>query len=218
MKLGIKKIGVVVATASLALSGVAAIASTGATEAAKKVKLKTYEIGFQGPLSGGNAATGLYEKYGAQLAVKQWDARKNRPFTIKLVPGDDQGDPTIAPSVATGFVLNTNLMAIVGPAFSGATVASLPIYGANHVAMVSPSATRVSITVKDPTASPEGPLNTFHNFFRVVANDGVQGPADGAYLQKKYGTGKILVISDTSTYGVGLADQVEAAITAGGGS
>ena len=74
--------------------------------------------------------------------------------------------------------------------------------------MVSPSATRVSITVKDPTASPSGPLNTYHNFFRVVANDGVQGPADGAYLQKQYGTGKILVISDTSTYGVGLASQV----------
>jgi branched-chain amino acid transport system substrate-binding protein len=219
MKLGMKRFGTISVASALVLTGVATFAASGASAAAKKpVKLKTYEIGYQGPLSGGNAATGLYEKYGAQLAVKQWDANKKRKFNIKLVPGDDQGDPTIAPSVATGFVLNTNLMAIVGPAFSGATVASLPIYGANHVAMVSPSATRVSITVKDPTASPSGPLNTFHNFFRVVANDGVQGPADGSYLQKKYGTGKILVISDTSTYGVGLADQVEAAITAGGGS
>jgi len=218
MKLGIKRIGVVVATTALALSGVATIATTGAAAAKKAVHLKTYEIGYQGPLSGGNAATGLYEKYGAALAVKQWDANKKRPFNIKLVPGDDQGDPTIAPTVATGFVLNQNLFAIVGPAFSGATVASLPIYGANHVAMVSPSATRVSITTKDPTASPSGPLNTYHNFFRVVANDGVQGPADGAYLQKHYGTGKVLVISDTSTYGAGLASQVAAAVTSAGGS
>src|ERR1039458_6424255 len=127
MKLGIKRMGVVVATASLALSGVAAAAAAGRSGAAKKpVHLKTYEIGYQGPLSGGNAATGLYEKYGAQLAVKQWDANKKRKFNIKLVPGDDQGDPTIAPTVATGFALNTNLYAIVGPAFSGATVASLP--------------------------------------------------------------------------------------------
>ncbi|HEV2427019.1 MAG TPA: branched-chain amino acid ABC transporter substrate-binding protein [Acidimicrobiales bacterium] len=177
-----------------------------------------YEIGYQGPLSGGNAATGLYEKYGAQLAVNQWNAKKGIKFKIKLVPGDDQGDPTIAPSVATGFVLNPKIYAIVGPAFSGATVASLAIYGANHVAMVSPSATRVSITVKDPTANPTGPLNTYHNFFRVVANDGVQGPADGTYLQKHFGTGKILVISDTSTYGAGLATQVANAITGAGGS
>jgi branched-chain amino acid transport system substrate-binding protein len=46
----------------------------------------------------------------------------------------------------------------------------------------------------------------------------VQGPADGTYLQKNDGTGKILVISDTSTYGAGLATQVAAAITAAGGS
>jgi branched-chain amino acid transport system substrate-binding protein len=199
---------------ALAISGLITLSATSASAA----KLPTYEIGFEGPLSGGNAATGIYEKFGAQLAVKQWQANKHRKFNIKLVPGDDQGDPTIAPSVATGFVLNSNIMAVVGPAFSGATVATLGIYGANHVAEVSPSATRVSITQMDPTASPSGPLNTYHNFFRVVANDGVQGPADGTYLQKHYGTGKILVISDTSTYGAGLANQVAAAVTAAGGS
>ena len=77
MKLGIKRIGVVVATASLAVSGVATIAATGASAAKKPVHLKTYEIGYQGPLSGGNQATGLYEKYGAQLAVKQWTPTKS---------------------------------------------------------------------------------------------------------------------------------------------
>ncbi|HEY5112120.1 MAG TPA: branched-chain amino acid ABC transporter substrate-binding protein [Acidimicrobiales bacterium] len=215
INLGMKRFGVIAASGVMAVSGIAVFSSGTASATAK---LKTYEIGYQGPLSGGNAATGLYEKYGVQLAVQQWNANKKRKFNIKLVPGDDQGDPTIAPSVATGFALNSNIMAIVGPAFSGATVATLGIYGANHIAEVSPSATRVSITVKDPTASPTGPLNTFHNFFRVVANDGVQGPADGAYLQKHAGTGKILVISDTSTYGAGLASQVAAAVTKAGGT
>ncbi|MGC1419568.1 MAG: branched-chain amino acid ABC transporter substrate-binding protein [Acidimicrobiales bacterium] len=214
MKLGIRRVGVVAMSGALAISGLITLSATSASAA----KLPTYEIGFEGPLSGGNAATGIYEKFGAQLAVKQWQANKHRKFNVKLVPGDDQGDPTIAPSVATGFVLNSNIMAVVGPAFSGATVATLGIYGANKVAEVSPSATRVSITQMDPTASPTGPLNTYHNFFRVVANDGVQGPADGTYLQKHYGTGKILVISDTSTYGAGLANQVAAAVTAAGGS
>jgi branched-chain amino acid transport system substrate-binding protein len=216
MKLGVRGIGVIAASGALAISGVMTLATSGASASTKK--LPTYEIGYQGPLSGGNAATGLYEKYGAQLAVNQWNKSKGIKFKVKLVPGDDQGDPTIAPSVATGFVLNSNIMAIVGPAFSGATVATLGIYGANKMVEVSPSATRVSITVHDPTASPSGPLNIYHNFFRVVANDGVQGPADGAYLQKHFGTGKILVISDTSTYGAGLATQVMNAITAAGGS
>ncbi|HEY5438282.1 MAG TPA: hypothetical protein VIJ99_05235, partial [Acidimicrobiales bacterium] len=103
MKLGMRKIGVVSATAALVLSGVATFAATGASAAAKKApKLKTYSIGYQGPLSGGNAATGLFELHGVQLAVKQWNANKKRKFNVKLVSGDDQGDPTIAPSVATG--------------------------------------------------------------------------------------------------------------------
>jgi branched-chain amino acid transport system substrate-binding protein len=214
MKIGMKRAAVALSTCVIAVSGLAIVSS--GTAFAKGIP--TYEIGFEGPLSGGNAATGLYEKYGAQLAVKQWNANPKRKFNVQLVPGDDQGDPTIAPSVATGFALNPKVVAVVGPAFSGATVATLGIYGANHIAEVSPSATRVSITVKDPTASPTGPFNTYHNFFRVVANDGVQGPADGTYLQKKFGTGKILVISDTSSYGAGIATAVAAAVTAAGGS
>jgi branched-chain amino acid transport system substrate-binding protein len=214
LKIGTKRIAVALATGVISVSGLALVSQ--GTASAKGIP--TYEIGFEGPLSGGNAATGLYEKYGAQLAVKQWNANPKRKFNVELVPGDDQGDPTIAPSVATGFALNPKIVGIVGPAFSGATVATLGIYGANHIAEVSPSATRVSITEKDPTASPTGPLNTYHNFFRVVANDGVQGPADGAYLQKHYGTGKVLVISDTSTYGAGIAQEVAQAVTAAGGS
>jgi branched-chain amino acid transport system substrate-binding protein len=214
MKIGIKRAGVAVATTVMAVSGFALVSTGSATAAG----IPTYQIGFEGPLSGGNAATGLYEKFGAQLAVKEWDAKKGIKFKVQLVPGDDQGDPTIAPSVATGFALNPKIVGVVGPAFSGATVATLGIYGANHIAEVSPSATRVSITVKDPTASPTGPFNTYHNFFRVVANDGVQGPADGAYLQKNFGKGKILVISDTSTYGGGIASAVASAVTAAGGT
>ena len=216
MKLGVKRIAVAAATSVMVVSGVAVVASGSASAASK---LPTYEIGFEGPLSGGNAATGLYEKYGAQLAVNQWNAKKGIKFKVKIVPGDDQGDPTIAPSVATGFALNPLVYAIVGPAFSGATVATIGTYGANKIAEVSPSATRVSITVKDPTQSPTGPYNVLHNFFRVVANDGVQGPADGSYLQKNYGSkGKILVISDTSSYGAGLAAAVASSITAAGGT
>ena len=120
----------------MVVSTVAVVASGSASAATKQVP--TYEIGFEGPLSGGNAATGLYEKYGAQLAVNQWNAKKGIKFKVKLVPGDDQGDPTIAPSVATGFVLNPSLYAIVGPAFSGATVATIGIYGANKIAEVEP--------------------------------------------------------------------------------
>ena len=213
MKLNIRTLGVLASAGAMVLSSTIALASS-ATAASMK-SIPTYEIGYEGPLSNGNASTGLYEYWGVQLAVKQWNANKNRKFNIQVVPGDDQGDPNIAPQVAQGFVLNPSIVAVVGPAFSGASIAGLQIYGNAKMAEVSPSATRVSITVKDPTAAAgsQGPFNTLHNFFRVVANDGVQGPADGAYLDKNFGgKGKILVVSDTSSYGGGLATQVLGAI------
>jgi len=215
MKLGIRNLGIVATAGAMLVSTGFVLTSSVATAASSK--LPTYAIGYEGPLSNGNAATGLYEEYGVQLAAKQWNANPKRHFNIRIVPGDDQGDPNIAPQVATGFVLNPLIKAVVGPAFSGATIAGLNIYGANNMAEVSPSATRVSITLHDPTASAgaQGPYNKHHNFFRVVANDGVQGPADGSYLAKKYGkAGKILVVSDTSSYGGGLATQVLNAIPA----
>ena len=215
MKFSMRKLGVVAAASAMLVSSGIVLASS--AQAASS-KLPTYEIGYEGPLSNGNAATGLYEEWGVQLAAKQWNANPKRHFNIKIVPGDDQGDPNIAPQVATGFVLNPSIVAVVGPAFSGATIAGLSIYGANKMAEVSPSATRVSITVHDPSApaGSQGPYNVDHNFFRVVANDGVQGPADGAYLAKKFGgSGKILVVSDTSSYGQGLASQVLGAIPSG---
>ena len=214
MKLGMRNLGIVASAGAMIVSTGFVLTSSAANAASSK--MPTYEIGYEGPLSNGNAATGLYEEYGTDLAAKQWNANPKRHFNVRIVPGDDQGDPNIAPQVATGFVLNPSIKAVVGPAFSGATVATINIYGANHMAEVSPSATRVSITVHDPTAAvgSQGPYNKYHNFFRVVANDGVQGPADGAYLAKTVTTGKILVVSDTSTYGQGLASQVLGAIPA----
>ena len=215
MKINVAKFGSVVAAGALVLSG-ATIAVTGASATAKP----TYSIAFQGILSGGSAALGINEYDGAKLAVAQWNANPASPFKVSLLHGDDQGDPTIAPSIATQFASNKKVLAIVGPSYSGATVASLPIYGPAHMAVVSPSATRVSLTLPDPTATP--PVTVSINaqngkvFFRDVANDGVQGPADGNYLAKTLKQKTIEVINDASSYGAGLAAQVAAQATKDG--
>ncbi len=62
---------------------------------------KTYDIGFEGPLSGANAQLGINEEYGAKLAVAQANASGNLGFKVNLVQADDQGDPAKAPAAAT---------------------------------------------------------------------------------------------------------------------
>ena len=205
MKLGMKRFGVVTATAALALTSVITLASSGASAAAKRIP--TYVIGYEGPLSGGNQQLGLNMVFAVQLAINEANASHKLPFKLKLASYDDQGDPTISPTQAQSAVHNKALVAIVGPAFSGATAAAEPYYSAAHIATVSPSATRVSLATSG-----------WNNFFRVVADDGVQGPADANYLVQKKSFKTLYVVNDGTAYGAGLASAVAAQATTDGAS
>ena len=198
------KVSAAVLSGALSVAGFAAVSASSAGAA----NLNTYTIAYQGPLTGGAAQLGLNMKFSVQLAINQFNANPNRPFNLAFSSADDQGDPTLAPTAAQALAADPQLVAVVGPAFSGATIASIPIYGPSNIPMVSPSATRVSITI----GSGDTPAYNaqYHNFFRVVANDGVQGPANADYVVKKLKLKKLTVIDDASTYGSGLASAFAA--------
>ena len=166
---------------------------------------KTYTIAYQGPLSGGEASTGIDEQNAVKYAAKLFMA-KNPNIKIKVVSVDDQGDPAVASTVAPGTGANKSILGVVGPAYSGATIASLPYYKAGGLVMISPSATRVSLT--DP-ASPDfgGPV-----FHRVVGKDDLQGPALAKYATAGVASAKVFVFDDQSAYAVPLRGYVEAGL------
>ncbi len=200
MKLRFNKTVAAIASSALLVMAVPAVGIASSSGAAVKHRqpLPTYVIGYEGPLSGGNLQLGLNMVFAVELAINQYNANiHHRQFILKLARYDDQGDPTISPTEAQAAVANKNLIAIVGPAFSGATAAAEPYYSKAHVATVSPSAT-------NPTLATKG----WNNFFRVVADDSVQGPADANYLVKTKGFKSIYVVNDGSSYGAGLAQAV----------
>jgi branched-chain amino acid transport system substrate-binding protein len=129
-----------------------------------------------------------------KLAINQANASGSLPFKLAFAQEDDQGTDTAAPAAVAKVLQISNLIAVVGPAFSGATKASEPTYSKAGVATVSPSATL-----------PELATSGWHNFFRVVADDNSQGPADAQYMGKVAGLKKPYVIDDASSYGAGLA-------------
>jgi len=202
MKLRLNKTVAAVASSALLLMAVPAVGIASASGAASK---PSYTIGYEGPLSGGNQQLGLNMVFAVQLAINQANASGKLPFTLKLKTYDDQGDPTISPTQAQAAVANKSLVAIVGPAFSGATAAAEPYYKAAHIATVSPSATRVTLATSG-----------WNNFFRVVADDGVQGPADANYLVKKLGKTSVYVVNDGTSYGSGVASAFAAQATTDG--
>jgi branched-chain amino acid transport system substrate-binding protein len=171
--------------------------SSGGNKASGGTTGKTFTIAYQGPLSGGNAQLGINMVGGVQLAINQANAGKTfgtLPFKLAFQKEDDQGSPTAAPAAVAKVLQISNLIAVVGPAFSGATRASEPTYSRAGVATVSPSAT-----------APDLATSGWNNFFRVVADDNSQGPSDAQYLAKGLKAKSVYVIDDASAYAAGLA-------------
>lgn len=190
-----------VVSAAALVFGVASVSTAQA-----KSKVKSISLAYQGPLSGGEASTGIDEINAVKYAVKLFNAKNKKKFNVKVIAVDDQGDPAVASTVAPGVGSNKAVIGLVGPAYSGATLASFPYYKAGGLALISPSATRVSLT--DP-ASPDfgGPV-----FFRVVGKDDKQGPALAKYATKGVSKAKVFIFDDQSAYAVPLAGYVTAGL------
>jgi len=192
---------------SVAAAAALAITSLVAYAPVSNAKARTVTIAFQGPLTGEEAQIGQDELAGVQYAVRLFNAKNKGKINVKIVRVDDQGDPAQAAKVAPGVAANSKIIGLVGPAYSGATIASLPFYKKRNLPMISPSATRVSIT--DPAT--EG-LVGFPVFHRVVAPDNFQGPALYKLAIKDVTNPKVFVIDDQSSYGTGLRDYIKPAL------
>ena len=197
MRLRLNKTVAAVASSALLMMAVPALGIASTASASSE---PTYTIGYEGPLSGGNQQLGLNMIFAVQLAINNANSGATfgaLPFKLKLAQYDDQGSGTLSPAQAQAAIANKSLVAVVGPAFSGATEAAEPYYSAAHVATVSPSATAAALA--------HGSNN---NFMRVVAGDDVQGAADANFLVKTHSLKTLDVINDGSFYGSGLAAVV----------
>jgi branched-chain amino acid transport system substrate-binding protein len=184
------------------VSAAALVFGVAAAQTSANAAPKTVYIAYQGPLSGGEASTGTDEQNAVKYAIKLFNAKNKATYNVKLVSVDDQGDPAVAGTVAPGNGKNKNILGVVGPAYSGATIASLPFYKAGGLVLISPSATRVSLT---DSASPDfgGPV-----FHRVVGKDDLQGPALAKYATAGITNPKVFIFDDQSSYAVPLAGYV----------
>ena len=157
----------------------------------------TLEIGVQGPLSGQNQALGLNIDWGVKLAVQQENAKGDLPFNLAVKDSDDQGDQSKGATAAQLLIQDQKVVGVVGPAFSGPTAASGALYSGASLVAVSPSATRPSLT-----------SSGYKTFYRVVANDSVQGPAAADYMVKVLKASNVYVVDDKTQYGQGLSTAI----------
>ncbi|HEU0237752.1 MAG TPA: branched-chain amino acid ABC transporter substrate-binding protein [Micromonosporaceae bacterium] len=162
-----------------------------------------YEIAFFGALTGSAANLGVNIEQGAELAVDQYND-KNGANCITMKKFDSQGDPAVAPGVARQLIQDKKIIGIVGPAFSGESIAANPIFDQAGIPLITPSATNPVLASGGKAGGT--PWKVFH---RAVANDDAQGPAAGLYIKEILKPTKVFVIDDQSAYGAGLADAVK---------
>ena len=163
---------------------------------------KTYDcsgLGLQFPETGDAANLGAPMLKGAQLAIDEYNAA-NPEATVELTKFDTQGDPAKAPAVAQA-AIDAKVCGILGPGFSGESNAALPLYNEAGLAAVTGSATNAELQTKG-----------WDTWFRILANDGVQGPAIAKYIAETLKPATVGIIDDGSDYGKGLAGNVETAV------
>ncbi|WP_194891288.1 branched-chain amino acid ABC transporter substrate-binding protein [Catenulispora pinisilvae] len=178
--------------------------SGSSTSAANNGK-PTLEIGVQGPLSGANQALGLNIDWGVKLAVQQENAKGDLPFNLAVKEADDQGLQNNGADEANLLIQDPKVMGVVGPAFSGPTAAAGALYSTANLVAISPSATAPKLTASG-----------FKTFYRVVANDNIQGKAAADYMAKSLKAGNVFVVDDKSQYGQGLSTAIIAQLKVDG--
>ncbi|MBY8872682.1 branched-chain amino acid ABC transporter substrate-binding protein [Micromonospora sp. PLK6-60] len=155
------------------------------------------KVAIFGAFTGPNSGLVLPSLNGAKLAFKQF-SEKNPDCKVELKEFDTTGDPTQATPVANQVAQDQSFVAVIGGHFSGETKATMPIYEAAGLVMVSPSATAAELTTQGNKA-----------FHRVVGNDATQGAAAVTYLNDVLKPNKVFVIDDGQPYGAGIINEVK---------
>ena len=154
-------------------------------------------LAFLGALTGDAGALGQNMVNGINLALKEHND-KNADCKVELKTFDSQGSPDKAPALATQIINDDSIFGLIGPGFSGESLATGKTFFEAGLPSVSPSATNVTITQQGWT--------TWH---RVIGNDDAQGAADAKYLTATVGAKKVYVIDDGQDYSKGLAGRVK---------
>src|SRR3954464_2338465 len=172
-----------------------------AAAAATEVKIASVA-----PLTVKTPHLGKDNENGVRLALDEANEAKvkigGQEVKFVLVSEDDQGDPKVGTTVAQKLV-DAKVAGIVGHLNSGVTIPASVIYNGAGIPMISGSATNPEVTERG-----------FKVTFRTVGRDDQQGPAIASYLAANNKPKLVAVIDDATSYGEGIANEVEKTLKA----
>ncbi len=169
------------------------------------------KIGINYELTGEVASYGQASVDGIELAIDEINAAGGiNGKKINAVKYDNKSDKSQATTLATKLMTQDKVVAVLGPATSGAFKATIPEANKNKVVVASGSATADDVTVD---------ANGVKEYaFRICFSDSYQGTAMANYALNNMSATKAVVIMDNSSdYAKGLAANFTTTFEAGGG-
>ena len=156
----------------------------------------TYTVGAAGPWK---ESYGISTRRGIDLAVEEINhAGGIRGAPLRLIARDDEADPRRAAVIATDFVRNDQVLAVIGHVTSGAMMAAAHVYDGELTA-VATSASSPDLTGVSPWV------------FRVIPSDSLNGVGLGRFASQIGGTDPSMkeaaVLYENDSYGRGLAES-----------
>lgn len=133
----------------------------------------------------------------ARVALDTFNVENGTGFQVE--PVDVLDDVASGVRGARRVIADPGVVGVVGPQTSVVTAAVGPLFDRARMAYVSPSATRTDLT--------DGRLA---GFYRVVANDSVQGPTIARFTADTLGARTVAIVGNPEPYSRGLADAVDA--------
>ena len=199
------------ATAALMFASLAAGCSSGGGNGNKSTGA-TIKIGLNYELSGGVAASGQSSRDGILMAFDEINAKGGvLGKKIEPVVMDNSSKADEATSVTTKLVNKEKVVAVLGPATSGAFKATIPAATKRKVPAISSSATADDVTV-DKSGVKE-------YAFKTCFNDAFQGTSMANFASKTLNASKAVILTDNANdYSKGLAKSFKETFTANGGT
>ncbi|WP_225823494.1 bifunctional serine/threonine-protein kinase/ABC transporter substrate-binding protein [Streptomyces naphthomycinicus] len=111
---------------------------------------RRWVLGVQADLTGPQRTVGRAQERGVRLAVEQFNARRDPPFTLALRVADDRGDEARARRAAESLAADRDLLAVIGSTGDRTTGAVLDTYDARLVPQLTASSAQAVYGVSKP--------------------------------------------------------------------
>jgi ABC-type branched-subunit amino acid transport system substrate-binding protein len=163
------------------------------------------KLGLLLPKTGALAGSGKPIFAAVEVALKDVNAAGGVLGKPVVTVTEDDGTDVGKATAGANRLIDDGVNAIIGPSFSGAATAVVPIAAAAGVIVFSPSATSAVLTT----------INDKGLFFRTAPSDILQAQAIADVIMRS-GAQRVFIVARNDTYGTGLEHDVSAALTTGG--